>query len=253
MPALYLGNIMVKKPRENTKDQLKPERSLGPSIKELTARLHLEAKNEALFFEAFTHSSYANEHRLPSNERLEFLGDSVLGLIVCQYLYLRYRSYDEGQLAKIKAILVSASFLAGFTRQMALDKYILLGAGEIRTGGHKKTNILADLFEAFIGAYYLSFGLKATEEMLTPLIENALPEIFADSEKIDAKTYLQELVQSQGLKPEYHLIAEEGPPHNKTFTVEVFINGRVYGTGTGKSLKEAQNRAASAASLQIKQ
>ena len=253
MPALYLGNIMVKKHQGNVKDNSKLKEQMGPSMKELTARLHIEPKNEALFIEAFTHSSYANEHRLPSNERLEFLGDSVLGLIVCQYLYLHYRSYDEGQLAKVKAILVSASFLASFTRQMELDKYILLGAGEIRTGGNTKPNILADLFEAFIGAFYLSFGLKATEEMLTPLIENALPEIFADSEKIDAKTYLQELVQSQGLKPEYHLIAEEGPPHNKTFTVEVFVNGRVYGAGTGKSLKEAQNKAASAATLQIKQ
>ncbi len=253
MLALYLGNIMIKKQRESIKDNTRLKELLGPSMKELTARFHFDAKHEELFIEAFTHSSFANEHHLPSNERLEFLGDSVLGLIVCEYLYNHYRSYDEGQLAKVKAILVSASFLAGFTRQMGLDKYILLGAGEIRTGGYNKPNILADLFEAFIGAYYLSFGIKATEEMLTPFIEKALPEIFADSEKIDAKTHLQELVQSQGLKPEYHLVAEEGPPHNKTFTVEVVVNGQVYGRGTGKSLKEAQNRAASAATFQIKQ
>ncbi|HBF35725.1 MAG TPA: ribonuclease III [Firmicutes bacterium] len=244
---------MGKKQRVTTKDNSLPKDQKGPSLKELTARLHLEEKQEALFIEAFTHSSYANEHRMPSNERLEFLGDSVLGLLVCQYLYLHYPSYDEGQLAKIKAILVSATFFATFSRQIALDKYILLGAGEIHTGGNAKPNILADLFEAFIGAYYLSFGLSATNEFLTPFIESALPEIFAESEKIDAKTYLQELAQSQGLKPEYHLIAEEGPPHNKTFTVEVLIDGKVYGSGTGKSLKEAQNKAASVAAFQIKQ
>jgi ribonuclease-3 len=250
MLAFYLGNTMVKRqtpPKTNSTilDNI--------GIKELTVRLNLQPTKEVLFTEAFTHSSYANEHRLPSNERLEFLGDSVLSLIVCEYLYLHYRSYHEGQLAKLKAILVSAPFLASFSKQMAFDKYILLGAGEIRTNGSSKPNILADLFEAFIGAYYLNFGLAATTEFIIPFIEGVLPEIFSQSEIIDAKTCLQELTQSQGLKPEYRMINEEGPPHNKTFTVEVLLQDRVLGNGSGKSLKEAQNKAAVAAIMQFKQ
>ena len=226
---------------------------IGPLISKLTVRLNLQPINANLFIEAFTHSSFANEHNLSSNERLEFLGDSVLSLIVCEYLYLHYRSYSEGQLAKVKAILVSAPFLASFTKQMALDEYILLGAGEIRTSGSSKQNILADLFEAFIGAYYLNFGLKVTADFVIPFIEKVLPEIFSQSEMIDAKTCFQEIAQSQGLKPEYHIVAEEGPPHNKVFTVEALLNNQVMGSGTGKSLKEAQNKAAVMAIHQLKQ
>jgi ribonuclease-3 len=243
---------MDKKP-VNTKPNSMISNQIGPSIKELAVRLNLQPTNEDLFIEAFTHSSFANEHRLSSNERLEFLGDSVVSLITCEYLYLHYRSYNEGQLAKVKAILVSAPFLASFTKQLALDEYILLGAGEIRTSGSSKLNILADLFEAFIGAYYLNFGLVATTEFFIPFIEKVLPEIFSQSEMIDAKTCLQELAQSQGLKPEYRMVSEDGPPHNRTFTVEVLLNNRVMGNGIGKSLKEAQNKAAVTAIHQFKQ
>jgi ribonuclease III len=246
-----LGNIMDKKQTTGKRNSL-IKVQMGPSIKELTARLNIEPTREALFMEAFTHSSYANEHHLTSNERLEFLGDSILGLIVCEYLFVHYQSYQEGQLAKIKSIVVSAPFLASFSKQMSLDKYILLGAGEIRTSGRNKLNIIADLFEAFIGAYYLNFGLPATTELIVPFIEKVLPEIFSQSDTIDAKTYLQELAQSHGLKPEYRVVTEVGPPHNKTFTVEVSLNDQVLGSGAGKSLKEAQNKAAVAATLHFK-
>ncbi|HBE79350.1 MAG TPA: ribonuclease III [Firmicutes bacterium] len=225
----------------------------GPSIKELTVRLNIQPTQEILFIEALTHSSYANEHRIPSNERLEFLGDSVVSLIVCQYLYCHYRLYDEGQLSKLKAIIVSAPLLAGFSKQLGLDKYILLGAGEIRANGGSKQNISADLFEAFIGAYYLNFGLEATTKFIIPFVERVLPEIFSQSEQIDAKTCLQELAQSQGLKPEYRMVTEEGPPHDRTFTVEVRLLDQVLGCGVGKSLKEAQNKAAITAIHQFKQ
>jgi ribonuclease III len=237
----------IVKPKSMILDQI------GPLIKKLTVRLNIHPIKEDLFIEAFTHSSFANEHNIPSNERLEFLGDSVLSLVVCEYLYLHYCSYSEGQLAKVKAILVSAPFLASFTRQMALDEYILLGAGEIRTSGSSKPNILADLFEAFIGAYYLNFGLVATAGFIIPFIEKVLPEIFSQSEMIDAKTCFQEIAQSHGLKPEYRIVAEEGPPHNKVFTVEVLLNNQVMGSGIGQSLKVAQNKAAVAAIHQLKQ
>jgi ribonuclease-3 len=252
MLVYFLGNTMVKK-SANVNINSMILKQLGPSIKELTVRLNIQPTQEILFIEAITHSSYANEHRIPSNERLEFLGDSVVSLIVCEYLYRHYRLYDEGQLSKLKAIIVSAPLLAGFSKQLALDKYILLGAGEIRANGGSKQNILADLFEAFIGAYYLNFGLGATTEFIIPFVERVLPEIFSQSELIDAKTCLQELAQSQGLKPEYRMVTEEGPPHDKTFTVEVRLLDQVLGCGVGKSLKEAQNKAAVTAIHQFKQ
>ncbi|MGE5580964.1 MAG: ribonuclease III [Bacillota bacterium] len=228
-------------------------KQIGPSIKELAVRLNLGSLNEELFREALTHSSFANEHNLPSNERLEFLGDSVISLVVCEFLYSRFRSYHEGQLAKIKSILVSAPFLASFTRKLNLEQYILLGTSELRTRGNNKQNILADLFEAFTGAFYLHFGFAKTADFLIPLIEPVLPEILAQAEMIDAKTNFQEIAQSQGLKPEYRLVAEEGPPHNKLFQVEVLLGHQVMGAGSGKSLKEAQNKAAMEAIRQLKQ
>jgi ribonuclease III len=243
---------MDKKPA-TAKSKSMISNQIGPSIKELTVRLNLQPVQEDLFIEAFTHSSFANEHHLPSNERLEFLGDSIVSLIACEYLYHRFGSYQEGQLSKLKAIIVSAPFLASFTKQLGLEKYILLGAGEISTSGRCKQNILADLFEAFIGAHYLNFGLEKTGGFIIPFIEKVLPEIFSQSEMIDAKTCFQELAQLQGSMPEYRLLAESGPPHNKVFTVEVLLNSQVMGNGTGKSLKEAQNKAAVAAIQQLKQ
>lgn len=243
---------MDKRPPVNKRSNVLNGNPKGPSINELTVRLNLRPTKAALFVEAFTHSSYANEHDLISNERLEFLGDSVLSLIVCDFLFQHYRSYHEGQLAKIKAIIVSAPYLASFSKQLEFDKYILLGTGEIKSSGNNKRNILADLFEAFIGAYYLNFGLAETSKFILPLLENVLPEILSQSEMIDAKTYLQEIAQSRGLKPEYRVVKEEGPPHDKRFTVEVMLDTQVLGVGNGKSLKEAQNKAATIAIHQIK-
>ncbi len=243
MPLWHFVNTMDKKLVIAKSNDMEIHQK-KPSIEELAVWLNIPPNKEGLFREAFTHSSYANEHNLPSNERLEFLGDSVLSLIACEYLYSNYRSYNEGQLAKVKAILVSAPFLASFAKKLKLHELILLGAGEIRSNGRTKQNILADLFEAFIGAYYLNFGLAETTSFITPLINSVLPEIFSQAEMIDAKTHFQELAQSQGLKPEYRVAGEEGPPHNKTFTVEVLLNNQVVGSGVGKSLKEAQNKAA---------
>lgn len=214
------------------------------SIEELAVYFNFKPTNAALFAEAFTHSSYANEHNMISNERLEFLGDSVLSLIVCNFLYQQYCNYDEGELAKLKAIMVSTPYLAAFAKNLELDKFIKLGQGERRTGGINKQNILADLFEAFIGAYFLNFGLDATNEFVIPLIRSALPEIISQYDLIDAKSNLQEIAQAQGAKLEYRTIKEDGPPHKKLFTVEVLLNNEVFGCGIGHTLKEAQNNAA---------
>ena len=228
--------MTIRKPKKNSSDD--------SSIADLVARFKFQPPKAALFMEAFTHSSYANEHNLTSNERLEFLGDSVLSLIVCDFLFKKYCRYDEGELAKLKAIMVSTPYLAAFAKQLEIDKFIKLGLGEIRTGGINKQNILADLFEAFIGAYFLNFGLEATDNFIIPLIHSVLPEIVSQFDLIDAKSNLQEIAQSQGVKPEYRTVKEEGPPHDKLFTVEVSLNNQVMGSGTGRTLKEAQNKAA---------
>ena len=223
-----------------------------PPIGELAAKLHFEPTSEGLFVEAITHSSYANEHRIASNERLEFLGDSVMGLVVCEFLYRKFPDSEEGKLSKLKSILVSAGVLASFSKQMGLDPYLRLGQGELKTNGRGKLNILADLFEAFVGAYFLNFGFEATRGFILPLIRQALPEVVAETKLIDAKSSLQELLQARGLKPEYRTISESGPPHDRWFTVEVYCNEKLLGTGTGRTLKEAQNQAARVGMERIK-
>ncbi|TCL58303.1 RNAse III [Hydrogenispora ethanolica] len=223
------------------------------AIHEMAARFHFQPEHGALFLEAATHSSYANEHHIASNERLEFLGDSVLSIIVCRYLLFRFPKHNEGQLAKLKAIIVSANVLAQFSLDLNLDRFLLLGEGERRSNGRAKVNILADLFEAFLGAYYLTFGLEKTIELIMPLIEAVTPEIIRKYEAIDAKTTLQEFTQARGFKPLYRLIQEEGPAHEKTFTVELLLNETVIGTGRGRSIKEAENHAAQAGIQYLKQ
>lgn len=223
-----------------------------PSIAELAVQLNFKPVYPELFEIAFTHSSYSHESNVPHNERLEFLGDSVLALIVCQFLYRRFPNYSEGKLAKLKSTLVSTSVLAGFSQKLQLNRYLRLGQGERRTNGSEKKKLLEDLFEAFLGAYYLNFGLEATNEFMLPLIEECLPEIIRQTEIINAKTRLQELTQVNGIVPEYRLVKEEGPPHNKTFTAEVLLGQAVFGTGTGKTLKEAQSAAASEALIKYK-
>jgi ribonuclease III len=215
-----------------------------PLISELATRLNFQPVNEELFRMAFTHASYSYEANLPHNERLEFLGDSVLGLIVCHFLYQRYPSRPEGWLARLKATIVSTDVLAGFSKQLQLNQYLMLGHGERRANGSEKKKLLENLFEAFLGAYYLNFGLEAARAFVLPLIEAGLPEMIWQTEALNAKSTLQELTQAQGLIPEYRLVREDGPQHDKTFTVEVVLKREVYGQGQGKTLKEAQSSAA---------
>jgi ribonuclease-3 len=216
----------------------------GPSVSELAVQLQFVPIYPELFEEALTHSSYANEHKVPDNERLEFLGDSVLSLIVSSFLFKTFPHYSEGDLAKLKSIIVSTQILASFSGQLQLDSYIKLGTGEKRGKGQTKPNIKEDLFEAFIGAYYLNFGLEKTANLVEPLIKDNLAEINHQFTLINAKNNLQEFLQSRGLFPEYRTIKDEGPPHQRRFTVEVLVEGRSYGIGEGHSIKEAQNKAA---------
>lgn len=230
--------------KNNVRKRFKIDRKIGPAVAELAVHLQFVPVYPELFAEALTHSSYANEHKVPDNERLEFLGDSVLSLIVSSFLFKNYPNYKEGDLAKLKSIIVSSQVLASFSKQLGLDSYIKLGTGELRNQGQTKLSILEDLFEAFVGAYFLNFGFEQTLQFVEPLIKKNLAEINRKFNLMNAKNALQEFSQSRGMFPEYRTVKEEGPPHQRRFTVEVFLDSNLVGRGVGLSLKEAQNQAA---------
>ncbi len=203
-------------------------------------------RNQDLIYEALSHSSYANEKKKQrhSNERLEFLGDSVLSVVVSQYLFEHYQDLPEGELTKIRAALVCEKSLHKFALRIHLGDYLLLGKGEAHTGGRERPSILADAFEAVIAAIYLDGGLEAARKHILHFIPERIPEkhsmLFGDY-----KTALQEVIQKNPEeKVDYRLIEESGPDHNKTFVVEVCLNSNVIGKGTGKSKKEAEQMAA---------
>lgn len=248
MLAWALKGTMIKKIKENLPNRGKN----GPSVAGLAVQLGFTPVYPELFEEALTHSSYANEHKTSDNERLEFLGDSVLSLAAASFLFKSFPNYREGDLAKIKSIMVSTQVLASFTRQLQLDSYLRLGTGEMRSQGHMKPSILEDLFEAFLGAYYLNFGFEKTLQFIEPLFKNNLDEIKSQFTLNNAKNELQEYLQSRGLFPKYRTIKEEGPSHQRRFTVEVLIEDRPVGEGTGANLKEAHNKAARQAMLKLK-
>ncbi len=203
-------------------------------------------QNRQLLQEALSHSSYANEKKKlrHSNERLEFLGDSVLSIIVSQYLFEHFKHLPEGELTKIRASLVCEKALHQFAKQIHLGDALLLGKGEENTGGRERPSILADAFEAVIAAIYLDGGLEAA----TPYVLGFVPKDI-DARKSsnfrDYKTVLQEIVQKNPEeKVEYTLVEQSGPDHNKAFVVNVMLNSNVIGTGTGRSKKEAEQMAA---------
>jgi ribonuclease III len=204
--------------------------------------------NVNLLKQAFTHASYRNEHRgeaMQDNERLEFLGDAVLELLISEYLYKRYPHFPEGELTRMRAAIVCEPSLVRFATKLSFDKYVRLGRGEELSGGRKRPALLADVFEAFMGALYLDQGLEAVKEFLDTHI---LPDI--DNVHVllaDYKTMLQELVQRDGIGPlSYRILEERGPAHHREFVAQVMIDGKPYGEGIGRSKKEAEQRAAQA-------
>ena len=214
-------------------------------LKALEARIGYEFKNRNLLILALTHSSYANEKKLGKvgcNERLEFLGDAVLELISSDFLYKKYIQIPEGELTKKRASLVCEPSLAYCARDFGLPQYLLLGKGEDMTGGRNRDSIVSDATEALLGAIYLDGGFASAKEFVLKFILNDLEnkQLFYDS-----KTILQEIVQEKGTHlVEYHLIKEEGPDHNKNFTVEARVNGKVMGQGSGHTKKAAEQAAA---------
>ena len=194
--------------------------------------------------QAFHHRSLTNEaHGVKNNERLEFLGDSVLGMVTAEYLY-RKLDNPEGDLAKIKSAVVSEKALAPVALQFGIDKLLLLGHGEEMSGGRTKPAILADCMEAIIGAYYLEAGYVAAEKYVLSFIEPAVNDIFSQGIK-DYKTQLQEKYQKKTKQcPKYELISKTGPDHDQTFNVCVHLGQKTYGPVSAKSKKEAEQKAA---------
>ena len=214
---------------------------------ELNQRLGVSLADE-LLEHAFTHRSFAYENGgLPTNERLEFLGDSVLGVIVTESLFRNHPSLSEGRLAKLRAAVVNMRALAGVARELKLGKYLRLGRGEEATGGRDKSSILADTLEALFGAVYLEHGVDVARSTVHRLVDPLLESSANLGAGLDWKTSLQELTASASLGvPEYQ-ITEEGPDHAKLFHAVAVVGGLERGTGSGRSKKEAEQTAAAAA------
>lgn len=217
-------------------------------LEELMRRLGIKLRRLTLLDEALTHPSYCAEHpdlHLRSNQRLEFLGDSVLGLIVAQHLYSASPDLPEGELTRIKAAVVSEQVLAEVASKLGLGDFLLLSKSEELAGGRKRQSILADALEAVIGAAFVEKGFRATAKAILPLLSEHIELIRSKRIVFDYKSQLQELTQQRFRKtPVYKVVLERGPNHMKTFTVAVCINGKRIAIGSGRSKKEAEQAAA---------
>ncbi len=204
--------------------------------------------NPSLLFRALTHRSYINEHpelALEDNERLEFLGDAVLDFFSAAWLYHRFPEAQEGRLTSLRAAMVKTETLAELACQLGMDEQVMLGKGEGESGGRKRASLLADAFEAVVGALYLDQGLEAVRQMVEPLFAAMIERIISAELDRDAKSILQEWSQAErGHTPRYRTVGAEGPDHAKVFTVEVYIGSEVAGRGEGASKQAATQAAA---------
>ena len=218
------------------------------SLHELVARLDISVSDISIIDCAFTHTSYANEHKskhIHHNQRLEFLGDAVLDLIIGEYLFKNYPDMAEGNLTKIKAATVCEDSLASVSRSLQLGQYLLLGHGERASGGNDRNSILADTFESLIGAIYISTDYQTAMTFVLKHLTIYIKQALEGKRGKDYKTLLQEYVQRDGDKHiVYRLLSESGPDHAKTFHMVVEINGVIYEAGSGKSKKIAEQHAA---------
>lgn len=224
------------------------KRSAKPQPGHLEQKIDHVFNNPSLLQEALTHSSYFHEHSSGArshNERLEFLGDAVVGMIIVEYLYLKNHHLKESTLAKMKSHLVSEPVLAGMAQTLALGQHLLLGKGEAATGGAGKQSILADCFEAVVGALYLDAGYDETRSIMLKIFRKRIDEIIEGGDFFDYKTELQELTQKRfGMLPEYRVIKESGEEHQRVFTVAALLDGKKIATASGRRKKEAESRAA---------
>ena len=218
--------------------------SFNVDFSEFERKIGYTFKNKGILYEVLSHSSFANETKKNSNERLEFLGDSVLSIVVSNYLFEHYQHLPEGHLTKVRSSLVCENSLYEFAKTIDLGDYIMLGKGEENTGGRKRPSILADAFEAVIAAVYLDGGIENASKYVLSFKPKDLSLKKAVSNN-DYKTILQEVIQKNPEeKVEYFLKSAVGPDHDKTFTIQVKLNSNVIGEGTGHSKKQAEQAAA---------
>ena len=220
-------------------------------MRELVARLGVEL-SEDILKQAITHRSYSYEHGgIPTNERLEFLGDSVLGIIITDELYRKNPDAQEGQLAKLRAAVVNAKALADVARTIGLGEFLLLGKGEETTGGRDKSSILSDAVEALLGAIYVEHGITKSGEVILQLFAPILAASAELGAGLDWKTSLAELVHSKSIGAIEYVIDQSGPDHDKRFTAKDRVGEEFFGNGEGKSKKEAEQHAAASAYTEI--
>ena len=215
-------------------------------VSELQQQIAYTFRDPRLLERALTHKSYANENRLSEhNERMEFLGDAVLNLVVSELLMSALPGSSEGDLSRLRAAVVSESSLASVARTLGLGGYLLLGRGEEQTGGRDKDSLLADSLEALVASVYIDSGIGPAAAFIARTFEEAIRNVLTTGGMANYKTALKELSQER-LKtlPEYRILTESGPDHRKEFTVELTVRGEVYGRGTGKSKKDAEQKAA---------
>lgn len=216
-------------------------------LRDLERRMHYRIHDTAVFIQALQHRSFhqRSQHPARSNERLEFLGDSVLNLIVGEILYRRYPRLQEGELTKLRSRLVNRKALASYARELSLSEFILMSPSAAHAGGKGQETITADTFEAIIAAIYLDRGFRAAQEFVERQVTHAIEDGLVAVHDENHKSLLLEYAQSRGLGvPRYVIVREEGPDHDRTFTVEVVINSSRSGAGVGKNKKEAEQDAA---------
>ncbi len=215
----------------------------------IESRLNYRFGDRSQLLMALTHRSWVNETASGQHyERIEFLGDAILGLVISEWLYERYPDLPEGQLSKKKSYLVSEPVLARWAAELGLGEVMRLGVGEDRSGGRTKPSLLADVMEAVLGVVYLENGLPAVRSVLEPLIEPVVADDIEETDVAGAKSTLQEVTQSRGMElPDYRHVAEEGPDHDKKFHVECWVDGQRISEGAGASKKQAEQSAARAA------
>ncbi len=219
-----------------------------PGLDELSAVLGVPDLDPELLTHALTHRSFANENgQIPNNERLEFLGDTVLGLVVTETLYRNYPDLPEGRLAKLRAAVVSAKALAEVARTLGLGDYVRLGRGEETTGGREKASILADTVEAILGAIFLQFGIERAGQVVHAIFDPVIADAANLGAALDWKTSLQEVASDRGLGVPRYVVESEGPDHARVFSASVLVGDHSFDGGSGRSKKEAEQQVAQVA------
>jgi ribonuclease-3 len=247
---------MVLEEKPHREENRKQKKIRNKQLEKLQKILHVKFKNKTLLLRALTHRSFVNESgkNIRDNERLEYLGDSVLGLVVNEYLFKHFEDYREGKLAKIKSAIVSEASLSKISRRLQLGNFVFMGRGEERSGGRERMSILANTLEAIIGAFYLDSGLKSCRKFVLSQIKDDIESINSLTYLRDPKTTLQEYVQKKYKeRPVYQVIEERGPDHRKEFTVKLIINGLEISTGEGPSKRIAETNAAKASLKKIEE